>query len=374
MTSTHAQITAPVLSTQDATRIDDTRIGAVRPLITPALLQEWLPAPAAALDLVEQSWLAISRVLHGQDDRLVVVVGPCSIHDHAQALEYGRQLKQQADALAADLLVVMRVYFEKPRTTVGWKGYINDPHLDGTFAINQGLQMARRLMLELLGLGLPLGTEFLDLLSPQFISDLVSWGAIGARTTESQSHRQLASGLSCPVGFKNGTDGGVKVASDAIQAASATHAFMGMTKMGQAAVFETRGNQDCHVVLRGGKNPNYSATDIEAACGVLRAAGLREQVMVDVSHANSSKQYQRQISVAQDVAAQVAAGEQRIIGVMIESHLNEGRQDIVAGQALAPGVSVTDACISMAQTVPLLQQLAQAVQQRRAIQAGSHAR
>ncbi len=374
MTSTHAQTTAPVLSTQDATRIDDTRIGAVRPLITPALLQEWLPAPAAALDLVEQSWLAISRVLHGQDDRLVVVVGPCSIHDHAQALEYGRQLKQQADALAADLLVVMRVYFEKPRTTVGWKGYINDPHLDGTFAINQGLQMARRLMLELLGLGLPLGTEFLDLLSPQFISDLVSWGAIGARTTESQSHRQLASGLSCPVGFKNGTDGGVKVASDAIQAASATHAFMGMTKMGQAAVFETRGNQDCHVVLRGGKNPNYSATDIEAACGVLRAAGLREQVMVDVSHANSSKQYQRQISVAQDVAAQVAAGEQRIIGVMIESHLNEGRQDIVAGQALAPGVSVTDACISMAQTVPLLQQLAQAVQQRRAIQAGSHAR
>lgn len=371
MTSTHAQAVAPVLSTQDATRIDDTRIGAVRPLITPALLQEWLPVPAAALALVEQSRLAISRVLHGQDDRLVVVVGPCSIHDHGQALAYGRLLKEQADALAADLLVVMRVYFEKPRTTVGWKGYINDPHLDGTFAINQGLEMARQLMLELLALGLPLGTEFLDLLSPQFISDLVSWGAIGARTTESQSHRQLASGLSCPVGFKNGTDGGVKVASDAIQAASAMHAFMGMTKMGQAAVFETRGNQDCHVILRGGKSPNYSAADIEAACALLRSAGLREQVMVDVSHANSSKQHQRQIVVAQDVAGQVAGGERRIIGVMVESHLNEGRQDIVAGQPLAPGVSVTDACISMAQTVPLLQGLALAVQQRRA---GSHAR
>ena len=374
MTSNQAQAATPALSTQDTTRIDDTRIGAVRPLITPALLQEWLPVPAAALALVEQSRLEISRVLQGLDDRLVVVVGPCSIHDHEQALEYGRQLLQQADALAADLLVVMRVYFEKPRTTVGWKGYINDPHLDGTFAINQGLQMARRLMLELLDLGLPLGTEFLDLLSPQFISDLVSWGAIGARTTESQSHRQLASGLSCPVGFKNGTDGGVKVASDAIQAASAMHAFMGMTKMGQAAVFETRGNQDCHVILRGGKAPNYSAADIEAACGLLRGAGLRERVMVDVSHANSSKQHQRQIPVAQDVAAQVAGGERRIIGVMVESHLNEGRQDIVAGQALARGVSVTDACISMEQTVPLLQGLAQAVQQRRAGQARSDAR
>jgi 3-deoxy-7-phosphoheptulonate synthase len=366
MTSAAAvPMTAPVLSTQDATRIDDTRIGAVRPLITPALLQEWLPVSAEALSLVEQSRLAISRVLHGQDDRLVVVVGPCSIHDHDQALEYGRLLKQQAEALADDLLVVMRVYFEKPRTTVGWKGYINDPHLDGSFAINEGLRMARSLLLDLLALGLPLGTEFLDLLSPQFISDLVSWGAIGARTTESQSHRQLASGLSCPVGFKNGTDGGVKVASDAIQAASATHAFMGMTKMGQAAVFETRGNQDCHVILRGGKQPNYSAADIAATCALLQSAGLREQVMVDVSHANSSKQYQRQIEVAHDVARQVAAGESRIIGVMVESNLREGRQDIVAGTALQPGVSVTDACISMEQTVPLLRELAQAVRSRR---------
>ena len=364
--STHTPAAAAALSTQDATRIDDTRIGAVRPLITPALLQEWLPVPDAALALVESSRKAISKVLHGADDRLVVVVGPCSIHHHEQAITYARQLKLQADALAGELLVVMRVYFEKPRTTVGWKGYINDPHLDGSFAINEGLEMARRLLLDVLALGLPVGTEFLDLLSPQFISDLVSWGAIGARTTESQSHRQLASGLSCPVGFKNGTDGGVKVATDAIQAASAVHAFMGMTKMGQAAVFETRGNQDCHVILRGGKQPNYSAADVAAACAMLQAAGLREQVMVDVSHANSSKQHRRQIEVAADVAAQIAGGDHRIIGVMIESHLEEGRQDIVPGTPLKPGVSVTDACISMAQTIPVLQTLAQAVRTRRA--------
>ena len=365
--TTHANTPVIAPSTEDVTRIDDTRIGAVRPLITPALLQEWLPVPPAALALVERSRLAVSRVLQGTDDRLVVVVGPCSIHDHAQAMEYARQLKTQADLLAKELLVVMRVYFEKPRTTVGWKGYINDPHLDGSFAINEGLEMARRLLLEVLALGLPVGTEFLDLLSPQFISDLVSWGAIGARTTESQSHRQLASGLSCPVGFKNGTDGGVKVATDAIQAASAKHAFMGMTKMGQAAVFETRGNADCHVILRGGKVPNYGATDVAATCAMLKAAGLREQLMVDVSHANSSKQHRRQIDVAADVAAQVAGGERRIIGVMIESNLQEGRQDIVTGVALKPGVSVTDACISMAQTVPVLQGLAEAVRQRRAV-------
>ena len=352
--NTHVPAT-PSLSTQDSTRIDDTRIRAVRPLITPALLQEWLPTPEAAQTLVEQKRAAISRMLHGLDDRLVVVVGPCSIHDHDQAMDYARQLKVQADALQDDLLVVMRVYFEKPRTTVGWKGYINDPHLDGSFAINEGLEMARRLLLDVLALGLPVGTEFLDLLSPQFISDLVSWCAIGARTTESQSHRQLASGLSCPVGFKNGTDGGVKVASDAIQAAQAPHAFMGMTKMGQTAIFETCGNDDCHLILRGGKQPNYSSADVDAACALLKAAGLREQVMIDVSHANSSKQHQRQIAVAADVAQQVAAGDKRIMGVMIESHLDEGRQDIVPGQPLRPGVSVTDACISMAQTVPLLQ-------------------
>jgi 3-deoxy-7-phosphoheptulonate synthase len=353
-------------STHDTTRIDDVRIGAVRPLITPALLEEKLPVPDATSLLVESSRAAISQVLHGKSDKLTVVVGPCSIHDHGQAMEYAHQLKALADALQEDLLMVMRVYFEKPRTTVGWKGYINDPHLDGSFAINEGLEMARRLLLDVVALGLPVGTEFLDLLSPQFISDLVSWGAIGARTTESQSHRQLASGLSCPVGFKNGTDGGIKVATDAIQAAQASHAFMGMTKMGQAAIFETRGNDDCHVILRGGKQPNYAKADIDTACALLKAAGLREQVMVDVSHANSSKEHARQIVVASDVAAQIAAGDQRITGIMIESHLQEGRQDIVAGTPLKHGVSVTDACISMAQTVPVLQELAAAVRARRA--------
>ena len=360
-----SSVAAP-LTTHDSTRIDDTRISAVRPLITPALLEEKLPVPLAAQALVESSRAAISAVLHGADDRLIVVVGPCSIHDHAQAMEYARQLKTQADALQKDLLIVMRVYFEKPRTTVGWKGYINDPHLDGSFAINEGLEMARRLMLDILALGLPVATEFLDLLSPQFISELVSWGAIGARTTESQSHRQLASGLSCPVGFKNGTDGGLKVASDAIQAAQASHAFMGMTKMGQVAIFETRGNSDCHVILRGGKATNYAAADVAAACALLKSAGLREQVMIDVSHANSSKQHQRQITVAADVAGQIAGGDARITGLMIESHLEEGRQDITSGVPLKHGVSVTDACISWAQTVPVLEQLAAAVRARRA--------
>ena len=259
----------------------------------------------------------------------------------------------------------MRVYFEKPRTTVGWKGYINDPHRDDSFAINDGLELARKLLLDVVGLGLPVGTEFLDLLSPQYISDLVTWGAIGARTTESQSHRQLTSGLSCPVGFKNGTDGGVKVACDAILAAQAPHAFMGMTKMGQAAIFETRGNDDCHVILRGGKQPNYSAADVQAVSEVLEKTGLRPQVMIDFSHANSSKQHRRQIDVGADVAAQIAAGDARITGVMIESHLHEGRQDIVEGQTLQHGVSLTDACISMEQTIPVLQQLADAVRQRR---------
>ncbi len=356
------------MKTLDTTRIDDVRIGAVRPLINPALLQERVPLRDDTLELVERSRRAIADVLHGRDDRLIVVVGPCSIHDHDQATDYGRRLKAVADELAGDLLIVMRAYFEKPRTTVGWKGYINDPHLDGSFAINEGLEMARRLLLDLTTLGLPLGTEFLDLLSPQYISDLVAWGAIGARTTESQSHRQLASGLSCPVGFKNGTDGSIKVAADAILAARAPHAFMGMTKMGVAAIFETRGNDDCHVILRGGKSPNYDAAHVAAACDTLRSAGLREQVMIDVSHGNSSKQYRRQIEVAQDVATQIAAGERRITGVMIESHLQEGRQDLQPGVALQPGVSITDACIGFAQTVPVLQGLAQAVRARRARQ------
>ena len=350
----------------DDTRIDDTRIDAVRPLITPALLAERLPVGEAAQALVEQARAEIADVLHGRDDRLVVVVGPCSIHDHAQAMEYAARLKPLADALGGELVTVMRVYFEKPRTTVGWKGYINDPHLDGSFAINEGLERARALLLDLLGLGLPAGTEFLDLLSPQYIAELISWGAIGARTTESQSHRQLASGLSCPVGFKNGTDGGVRVAADALLAAQAPHAFMGMTKMGVAAVFETSGNADCHVILRGGsKGTNYGAAEVEAACAMLRASGLREQVMIDLSHANSSKQHRRQIEVAEDVASQIAAGERRITGVMIESHLEEGRQDLVAGQPLKHGVSITDACIGFDQTGPVLRRLAEAVRARR---------
>jgi 3-deoxy-7-phosphoheptulonate synthase len=353
-------------STLDTTRIDDVRIGAVRPLISPALLLDELPVSPAIQDLVEGTRSAIADILHGRDDRLVAVVGPCSIHDHDQAMDYARLLKGAADELSEDLLIVMRVYFEKPRTTVGWKGYINDPRLDGSYRINEGLRRARELLLDIADLGLPTGTEFLDLLSPQFIADLIAWGAIGARTTESQSHRQLSSGLSCPLGFKNGTDGGVQIAADAIVAARAPHAFMGMTKMGMAAIFETRGNDDTHVILRGGKQgPNYDAASIEACSAILARAGLRQQVMVDCSHANSNKSHSRQADVAADVAGQIAGGERRIIGVMIESHLEEGRQDLTPGVPLRRGVSITDACLGWAQTEPVLRQLAQAVRARR---------
>jgi 3-deoxy-7-phosphoheptulonate synthase len=363
---THDREVGVADETQDTTRIDDVRIGAVRPLISPALLQDELPVPPDVQTLVERTRLEIGEILQGRNDRLVAVVGPCSIHDHDQALEYAHRLKAAADELREDVLIVMRVYFEKPRTTVGWKGYINDPRLDGSFRINEGLRAARQLLLDVNGMGLPAATEFLDLLSPQYIADLVAWGAIGARTTESQSHRQLASGLSCPIGFKNGTDGRVQIAADAIVAAGASHAFMGMTKMGMAAIFETRGNQDAHVILRGGKNgPNYDAESVEACCTVLRAAGLREQVMIDCSHANSGKAHERQIDVANDIAAQLAAGEQRIVGVMVESHLEAGRQDLTPGVPLRYGVSITDACLSWAQTEPVLQTLAQAVRRRR---------
>jgi 3-deoxy-7-phosphoheptulonate synthase len=359
-------------STRDTTRTDDTRIGAVRPLISPALLLDELPITDEALNLVERARHEISDVLHGRDDRLLVVVGPCSIHDHDQAMDYARLLKKARDEMQGELLLVMRVYFEKPRTTVGWKGYINDPRLDGSFHMNEGLRLARQLLLDVTALGLPAGTEFLDLLSPQYISDLIAWGAIGARTTESQSHRQLASGLSCPVGFKNATDGGIKVAADAVLAARASHAFMGMTKMGAAAIFETRGNDDCHLILRGGKTPNYDAASVQAACEALKSAGLREQVMIDFSHANSSKKFERQIDVGHDVAAQIAGGDARITGVMIESHLQAGRQDLLDGQTradLKPGVSITDACLGWVQTEPLLRELAAAVKARRARQA-----
>ena len=352
-------------ATLDTTRIDDVRIGAVRALVSPAVLLEELPVTAEVEVLVERTRQSIGHVLHGRDHRLVVVVGPCSIHDHDAAIDYARRLKPLADALAGELIVIMRVYFEKPRTTVGWKGYINDPQLDGSFRINEGLRRARALLLEVSALGLAAGTEFLDLLSPQYISDLIAWGAIGARTTESQSHRQLASGLSCPVGFKNGTDGGVQVAADAVRAAAAPHAFMGMTKMGVAAIFETRGNPDGHVILRGGKAPNFDAAGVDAACAALRQAGLREQVMVDCSHANSAKQPRRQIEVGADLARRIAAGDRRIVGVMVESHLQEGRQDLVPGRPLAPGVSITDACLGWDDTEPLLRELAAAVRARR---------
>ncbi len=297
-----------------------------------------------------------------------MIVGPCSIHDHDQALQYAQLLRAERERLASDLLLVMRVYFEKPRTTVGWKGYINDPRLDGSFHMNEGLRLARQLLLDITALGVPAGTEFLDLLSPQYISDLIAWGAIGARTTESQSHRQLASGLSCPVGFKNGTDGSVKVAADAVLAAAASHAFMGMTKMGQAAIFETRGNADCHLILRGGREPNFDAASVAAACATLRAAGLPERLMIDFSHANrASSTCGRSTSVTTWLGSW-PTGSHGICGVMIESHLQPGRQDLLPGQRkadLAPGVSITDACLGWSQTLPLLHELAAAVRQRR---------
>ena len=349
-----------------ATRLDDVRIREVRPLISPALLQFELPADDAVQAFVERSRREVAAIVHGDDRRLLAVVGPCSIHDHAQALDYARRLRSLAGELREDLCVVMRVYFEKPRTTVGWKGFINDPRLDGSFRINEGLRLARQLLLEIAQMQLPAGTEFLDLLSPQYISDLISWGAIGARTTESPSHRQLASGLSCPIGFKNGTDGSVQMAADALVACRAPHAFIGMTKMGVAAVFETEGNADCHVILRGGsRGPNYGAADIEAACALLAKGGVTGRVMVDCSHANSAKDYRRQPEVARDLARQVAGGERRILGVMIESHLREGRQDLKPGVPLAPGVSITDGCIGWEQTEEVLRELAAAARQRR---------
>ena len=346
-------------------RTDDLRIAGVRALVPPQLLLEELPVDAQSQATVTGTRQALHRVLHGGDDRLLAVVGPCSIHDYDAALVYAAGLRDAARRHASDLLVVMRVYFEKPRTTVGWKGFINDPRLDGSFAINEGLRLARKLLLEINHMGLACGTEFLDLLSPQYISDLIAWGAIGARTTESQTHRQLASGLSCPVGFKNGTDGSIKVAVDALRAAAAPHAFIGMTKTGQAAIFETVGNEDCHVILRGGRKPNYDAASVQAAAEELALAGLAPHLMVDFSHANASKQYQRQMEVGRDVAAQLSAGEERIVGVMIESHINPGRQDLVPGQPLAHGVSITDACLGWADTEALLETLAAAVRQRR---------
>jgi 3-deoxy-7-phosphoheptulonate synthase len=346
---------------------DDLRIEQGDELLAPMQLMRELQADDSALATVDAARKAIHDVLRGADDRILVVVGPCSIHDHAAAIEYGTRLKALRDRLAHDLIIVMRVYFEKPRTTVGWKGYINDPHLDESFDINEGLRGARKLLLELAKLGLPAATEYLDLISPQYLADLIAWGAIGARTTESQTHRQLASGLSCPVGFKNGTDGTIKVAVDAIKAAASRHHFISVTKSGHVAVFKTSGNEDTHIILRGGKVPNYDAQSIESACRELAQAGLKQSLMVDCSHANASKQHERQIVVADDVCQQLARGESRIMGVMVESHLNAGRQDLIAGEKhkLTYGQSITDACIAWDDTVKVLENLAAAVRARR---------
>jgi 3-deoxy-7-phosphoheptulonate synthase len=344
---------------------DDLRIRAFTPLGTPAEIIRDCPATDAALATVDASRRALHGILSGDDDRLAVVIGPCSIHDPRAALEYATRLAPLRRELGDALELVMRVYFEKPRTTVGWKGLINDPDLDGSFRIDKGLRLARGLLHDINALGVPAGSEFLDMITPQYIADLVAWGAIGARTTESQVHREMASGLSCPIGFKNGTDGNVKIAVDAVQAASQPHHFMAVTKDGRAAVAVTRGNEDCHVILRGGKLPNYDAASVDAACAAIGKAGLRAQVMIDASHANSGKQPQNQPRVVEDIAARIAAGETRILGVMVESHLLGGRQELQPGQPLRYGQSITDGCIDWDTSVAVLQTLAQAVRQRR---------
>jgi 3-deoxy-7-phosphoheptulonate synthase len=345
---------------------DDLRIAALRPLIPPAILMEELPLTERASITVVRARELAGDIIHGRDDRLLVVVGPCSIHDPQAALEYGGLLQACAERLSDDLCIVMRVYFEKPRTTVGWKGLINDPHLDGSFNINHGLRIGRGLLVELADSGLPVGSEFLDTISPQFIADLVSWGAIGARTTESQVHRELASGLSMPVGLKNGTDGNIQIAIDAMRAAQHPHHFLSVTKQGISAIVATSGNDSCHLILRGSNTgTNYAAAEVGAATVKLQEAGLPHRVMVDCSHGNSDKDHRRQPVVAQAVGEQVAAGSSSICGVMLESHLVEGRQDQVEGKPLEYGQSITDACISWADTVPVLEGLATAVQQRR---------
>ena len=344
---------------------DDLRIKEIKELLPPVALLEKFPATDNAARTVSQARQAIHQILQSQDDRLLVVIGPCSIHDTEAAKEYASRLLTLREELKGELEIVMRVYFEKPRTTVGWKGLINDPYMDGSFQLNDGLRMARKLLLDINDSGLPAAGEFLDMITPQYVADLMSWGAIGARTTESQVHRELASGLSCPVGFKNGTDGTIKVAIDAINAASSPHCFLSVTKYGHSAIVETSGNADCHIILRGGKEPNYSAHHVSAVKSGLEKAGLPQQVMIDFSHANSSKQYQKQMLVADDVSQQIIAGEQGIVGVMIESHLVEGNQNLESGEPLVYGKSVTDACIGWDDTDKVLRQLAAAVKQRR---------
>jgi 3-deoxy-7-phosphoheptulonate synthase len=346
-------------------RTDDLRIKEIKELLPPSTVLKDYPITRNAAKTVYETRQAIHRILHGADDRLLVIMGPCSIHDVKAASEYGGKLREAKDRLAADLLVVMRVYFEKPRTTVGWKGLLNDPKLDGSFHINEGLQVARHLLLELNESGLPAGCEYLDMITPQYLADLVSWGAIGARTTESQVHRELASGLSCPVGFKNGTDGNVRIAIDAIRAAQAPHHFLSVTKDGHSAIVSTTGNEDCHVILRGGKQPNYDAATVNAAAKNLAEAGIPARIMIDFSHGNSGKDAQRQVDVGADVSLQIAGGDERIFGVMIESHLKAGRQDLLPGKELIYGLSITDACIGWEDSHRLLHILAEAVRKRR---------
>lgn len=347
-------------------RTEDLRIQRTKVVLPPVFLEEELPTTETAAETVYRTRAEVTRILEGADHRLVVIAGPCSIHDTEAALEYAKLLKQASDKFARELCIIMRVYFEKPRTTVGWKGLINDPHLDGSFQINDGLRIARRLLLDLAEFGVPAGTEFLDMIIPQYMVGLVSWGAIGARTTESQVHRELVSGLSCPVGFKNGTSGNVQIAVEAVQAAGHAHTFLGHTKNGQSAIFFTTGNPHCHVILRGGrKTTNYDAASIEQACVILDRAGLPRRVMVDCSHANSNKDHKRQPEVCRAVAAQIAGGSRNIFGVMLESNLVEGAQKLMKGKPLTYGQSITDACIDWKTTEDLLGELAAAVKARK---------
>ncbi|HSG20351.1 MAG TPA: 3-deoxy-7-phosphoheptulonate synthase [Burkholderiaceae bacterium] len=348
------------------------RIRALKELVTPDQLVAELPVSAKAEQTVTAARQAIHRILHGQDDRLLVIIGPCSIHDPKAAMEYAQRLVAERERLKDQLEIVMRVYFEKPRTTVGWKGLINDPHLDNSFDINTGLRRGRSVLSDINDLGLPAGVEFLDVISPQYIADLVAWGAIGARTTESQVHRELASGLSCPVGFKNGTDGNLKIAFDAIQAASHPHHFLSVTSEGRTAIVATAGNEDCHVILRGGKQPNFDAASVQAACDAAAGAKAPCKLMVDMSHGNSSKKPENQLPVSENIAAQLAAGETRIFGVMVESHLVFGRQDLQPGQTLADltyGQSITDGCIGWDDSLRILENLAKGVSARRTVAA-----
>jgi len=344
---------------------DDLRIKEIKELVPPAHLISELACSEEASRAVHDARLAVHRILHAMDDRLVIVIGPCSIHDPKAALEYAQRLAGERLRYAAELEVLMRVYFEKPRTTVGWKGLINDPDLDGSFRINRGLRMARELLLSINELGLPAGCEYLDMITPQYLADLVSWGAIGARTTESQVHRELASGLSCPVGFKNGTDGNIRIAVDAIKAAQQPHHFLSVTKAGHSAIVSTRGNEDCHLILRGGTQPNYDAASVDAACTELARAGLAQRLMIDASHANSRKEPKRQLDVCADIVQQLSRGEARIIGVMVESHLVGGRQDLVPGQPLVYGQSITDGCLGWEESQECLEMLAAGVRERR---------